>query len=103
MPQWDPVALANCIAELPVTSIMTLPPIVHYLNHLNDPKVLRGLSKMDWLFVGAAPLAASLQRGFEAKIRAAGKDIGYDSKLLIVNVWGMTELGAGVYTFSKTN
>jgi|SRR5271163_199606 len=99
MPQWDPVALAKHIAELPITRIMTLPPVVHYLNHLNDPKVLRGLSKMDWLFVGAAPLAPSLQRGFEAKIRAAGEEAGHDNKILIVNVWGMTELGAGVCLF----
>jgi len=95
----DVAALKKYIIQFPLTRVMTLPPIVHFLNNLNDPKVFRSLATLRELYVAAAPLGPSLQTEFENKLRAAGRAAGVKHEVKVVQIWGMTELSAVVSRF----
>jgi acyl-coenzyme A synthetase/AMP-(fatty) acid ligase len=97
MSQLDVVAMTKYIVAYPLTRLLTLPPIIHFLNNLNNEAVFRALSLLKEIFVGAAPLSQGLQTEFRNKVHAAGKPPGQQNYLTkVVNVWGMTELSAAV-------
>ena len=75
---------------------MTLPPIIHYLNNVNDAEVLRSLAALRELYVAAAPLGWALQTEFRNKLHAAGRAAGQDYQVKIIQAWGMTEISAAV-------
>jgi acyl-coenzyme A synthetase/AMP-(fatty) acid ligase len=96
MSQLDVVALRKHIVQFPLTRIVTMPPIIHYFNNLNDPKVFKSLAALRELFVAAAPMGSQLQLEFKEKLHAAGRAAGQDYDCQVVQLWGMTELAAAV-------
>jgi len=96
MSQLDVIALRKHIVEFPLTRLMTLPPIIHFLNNLNDPDILHGLAKTREIIVGAAPLGFHLQSEFRNKLHKAAEKHGIKHRVRIVQMWGMTELSAVV-------
>lgn len=96
MSKIDLVAMRKHIIRYPLNRIMTLPPIIHYLNQVDDPEVLRSLAALREIYVAAAPLGSTLQTEFRDKLHAAGRAAGQDYQVKIVQVWGMTEMSAVV-------
>ena len=98
MSQLDVIALKKHIVEFPLTRIMTLPPIIHFLNNLNDPEIFHGLAKVREIFVGAAPMGSQLQLEFRNKLHKAAEKFGIEHRVRVVQIWGMTELAAAVHS-----
>jgi acyl-coenzyme A synthetase/AMP-(fatty) acid ligase len=96
MSQIDVVAMRKYIVQYPLNRVLTLPPIIHYLNEINDLEVFRSLAALRELYVVAAPLGSALQTEFRDKLYEAGRAAGQDYQVKIVQVWGMTELSAAV-------
>jgi hypothetical protein len=98
MSQLDVIALKKHIVEFPLTRIMTLPPIIHFLNNLNDSEIFHGLAKVREIFVGAAPMGFQLQLEFRNKLHKAAEKFGIEHRVRVVQIWGMTELAAAVHS-----
>ena len=98
MSQLDVIALRKHIVEFPLTRIMTLPPIIHILNNLNDPEIFHGLAKVREIFVGAAPMGSQLQLEFRNKLHKAAEKFGIEHRVRVVQIWGMTELATAVHS-----
>ena len=102
MSQLDVLALKKHFVEFPLTRIMTLPPIIHFLHNLNDPEIFHGLAKVREIFVGAAPMGSQLQLECRNKLHKAVEKFGIDHRARVVQVWGMTELAAAVHSLYWT-
>jgi acyl-coenzyme A synthetase/AMP-(fatty) acid ligase len=96
MAQIDMETLVKRIVDFPLTCVFTLPPIIHFLNHLNNEAVFRSLANLNELLVAAAPLGAALQAEFSQKLHNAAKKAGSSHVVKVVQAWGMTELSAAV-------
>jgi len=96
MSQFDIVALRKHIIEFPVTRLVTLPPIIHLLNNLNDPEMFHGLAKVREILVTAAPMGSQLQLEFTNKLHKAAETNGIEHRVRVVQIWGMTELSGAV-------
>ena len=95
MSQLDLVALQKHIINFPdLTRIVTMPPIIHYLNNLNDPEVFKALASLRELYVSAAPMGPRLQAEFTEKLHLAGRAKGQDYDVAVLQLWGMTECAA---------
>jgi hypothetical protein len=88
MSQLDTIALGKHIVEFPLTRIMTLPPIIHFLNNLDDPEIFHGLAKVREIFVGAAPTGSHLQNEFRDKLHRTAEKHGIEHRARIVPIWG---------------
>lgn len=96
MSQLDIIALGKHIVKFPLTRIMILPPIIHFLNNLNDPEIFHRLAKVREIFVGAAPMGSHLQNEFRDKLHRTAEKHSIEHRVRIVPIWGMTEVVGSV-------
>jgi acyl-coenzyme A synthetase/AMP-(fatty) acid ligase len=96
MSQLDVFALRKHIVEFKLTRLMTLPPIIHFLNNMNDPEIFKGMAKLREILIGAAPLGAQIQLEFRDKLHKTVEKMGLNYRVKVVQIWGMTELSAAV-------